>query len=249
MKVIAMYAAILKSSGFNTSEARDSHGRWEKVGSNLGSNEGGAHIHNGKKYYVKFPPNPEQVHSEVASDKIHELMGCNTIRHTAEHVNGDIGSVTEWKDDLKPLGREGWRNLDDKQKQQAANTFMASALTKNWDVVGMVYDNMCKDKKGDIHIVDTGGSFSFRAQGEHKDFDNDANKEVDNFLNPEKTSGRVFSKLMKSNPEMFTEAAKRLKTITRDDFVKATHGMKDQSSVVDTLMERKKVLMGRFKII
>ena len=238
------YANILKSED----EARDSHGRWVQVGGNLGSNAGGLHTFNGDKYYAKFPKNPDQVHAEVAADKIHELLDCKTLSHKAVSIKGKTGSVTAWKDDIKPLGSRGWAAMDDKQKQQAANIFVASALTKNWDVVGQVYDNMCKDKKGDIHIVDTGGSFSFRAQGEHKDFDGDANKEIDTFLNPEKTSGRVFGPMMKNEPTLFREAAKQLRHINRDDFVKATAGMKDQESVVNTLMSRRTSIMTRFHV-
>ena len=239
---------VLKFEG----QPRDSHGRfshsYHQIGRNLGSNAGGVHLYRGDKYYAKFPPNPEQVHAEVASDKIHELLEAKTINHEAVDIRGKTGSVTRWKDDIKPLGHHGWKNLDDRQKQQAANTFIASALTKNWDLVGLAHDNMAKDANGDLHIVDTGGSFHFRAQGEHKDFDSNANSEIDNFLNPAKTSGRVYRPLAQSNPEMFREAAKKLRHVNRDDFVKATAGMKDNEKVADTLMERRKVIMERFGV-
>lgn len=243
------YSNLLKPYIYKE-EARDAHGRWTKIGNNLGSNPGGAHTSpTGEKHYVKFPPNEQQIHSEVASDKIHELVGGKTINHEAKEVNGKLASVTKWNSDLKPLGRQGWANMNDKQKQQAANIFMGSALTNNWDVVGLVHDNMCKNTKtGDIHIVDTGGAFKFRAQGGPKDFGGDANKEIDNFLNPEKTSGGVFSPMMKSNPEVFKKAAENLKGITKEHFEEATKGLKDQSQIVDTLMQRRKVIMDRFGV-
>lgn len=243
------YANILKPYVYKDEEARDAHGRWTKTGTNLGSNPGGAHTSpTGEKHYVKFPPNEQQIHSEVAADKIHELVGGKTINHEVKEVNGKLASVTKWNSDLKPLGRQGWKNMDDKQKQQAANIFIGSALTNNHDVVGLVQDNMCKDSKNDIHIVDTGGAFKFRAQGGPKDFNPDANKEIDFFLNPEKTSGRAFGPIMKSNPEMFTKAAEPLKGITREHFEKATVGMKDQKQIVDTLMQRRDSIMARFGI-
>ena len=248
-----MYADLLRPTILKfEGQPRDSHGRfstaWQQVGGKLGSNAGGLHMYRGDKYYAKFPKNPDQVHAEVAADKIHEMLGCKTINHKAVAIRGQTGSVTEWKDDIKPLRREGWLHLDDRQKQQAANAFVASALTKNWDLVGLAYDNMCKDKNGDLRIVDTGGSFNFRAMGDHKDFDGDANKEIDNFLNPEKTSGRVFRPLAQANPQMFRTAAKQLRHVNRDDFVKATEGMKDQQKIVDTLMERRASIMTRFHV-
>ena len=247
------YADLLKPTVLKfEGQPRDQLGRfshaWQKVSRNFGSNPGGIHVFHGDKYYAKFPKNPEQVHAEVAADKIHELLGAKTIQHKAVEIRGKVGSVTAWKEDIKPLGKSGWANLDDKQKQQAANIFVASALTKNWDLVGLTYDNMAKDKNGDLHIVDTGGSFSFRAQGEHKDFDSNPNAEINNFLNPEKTSGRVFSPLMKSSPEIFVIAAKRLRHISKDDFEKATIGMQNQSTIVNTLMERRKSIMERFGV-
>lgn len=242
-----MYASILKAEGFKD-HARDDHGRWVKIGNNLGSNAGGAHTFEGKKYYVKFPKHEGQIHAEAAADKIHELLGGGTINHKAVNVNGKLGSVTDWRDDLKQLGRAGWGTLNDKQKQQAANLFIGSALTKNWDTVGLSHDNICKDKDGNLKIVDTGGSFNYRAQGEPKDFNGDANLEIDNFLSPTKTSGRVFKPLYDAHKDMFVKAASQLKNITREHFEKATEGMKDQKQVVDTLMQRRQSIMDRFGV-
>lgn len=243
-----MFATILKLQVYKD-EARDSNGRWTKTSGNLGSNAGGAHTSpTGEKHYVKFPRHEGQIHAEVAADKIHELLGGGTINHEAINVNGKIGSVTKWRDDLKQLGLNGLKTLDDKQKSQAANLFIGSALTKNWDLFGMTGDNICKDKEGNLKIVDTGGSFNYRAQGEPKTFDGNANTEIDNFLNPEKTSGRAFGPLMKENKQLFVNAASKLKDITRNDFVKATHGMKDQKQVVDTLMQRRESIMTRFGV-
>src|ERR1035437_1317953 len=251
-----MYADLLKPTILKfEGQPRDNHGRfsngsnsWEKVSNNLGSNAGGVHIYRGDKYYAKFPKNPDQVHAEVAADKIHELLGGKTINHKAVTIRGKTASVTEWKDDIKPLRKEGWDHLDDKQKQQAANLFIGSALTKNWDLVGLSHDNICKDKNGDLRLVDSGGAFSYRAQGDQKDFDTDANTEINNFLNREKTSGRVYRPLAKAQPELFRNAAKQLRHISRGDFVKATTGMKDQDKVVDTLMARRTSIMERFHV-
>lgn len=251
---VKMFAHILKEVVFKyEGQPRDKKGQfsfaWQKIGGQLGSNSGGVFNKDGAKHYVKFPKVSEQVHAEVASDKIHELMGVKTLNHEAHQIRGKTGSVTKWNDGIKPLGRHGWLMLDHKQKQQAVNAFMASALTKNWDVVGLAHDNLCKDKNGDLVLVDTGGSFQFRAMGEHKDFDVDANKEVTTFLNPEKTSGRVFRPLAIAHPELFLSAAAKLKTLTREDFVKATNGMQGSAKIVDTLLARRDSLVKRFNVV
>jgi len=223
--------------------------QWTKVGGQLGSNAGGIYMHQGEKHYVKFPDDPGQVRSEQAADEVYSLMGVQTMQHKAQTIDGVLGSVSKWKN-VDILGHDGWRKLDYRQKQQAANAFVASALTKNWDVVGLTYDNMGKDKNGNLAILDTGGSFNFRAQGGHKHFGTDAEVELYNMLDPVKTSGRVFGPLMKANPEVFIKAARRLKMVPdvklRSIVIKS--GMHNADKNAEAILERKRAIISVFGI-
>lgn len=144
---------------------------WTKVGHALGSNPGGIHHdENGNKHYVKFYRNPDQGHTEVAAGKIYKRLGIHTLEPEMKVVNGKKAVVTAWRTDLKPIGHKIYQNPTQQQSHQLAKTFLAGVLTKNWDAVGLENDNLMHDVNGNIHSVDLGGTFKFRAMGGPKEY-------------------------------------------------------------------------------
>lgn len=218
---------------------------WQRAGHQLGSNEGGQYLLNGAKVYAKFPNAKGQITAEVVSDKIHEMMGVRTMNHQSMDVDGREGSVSAWKE-VSPLGYGGWSKLTDAQKQDAANAYVAAALTKNWDVVGLEYDNMGVDKEGRLAIMDTGGSFMFRAQGEPKPYTEDPTSELEGMLDRDRESGRVFSPLMKSNRAMFVRAARKLQNIPDSELTSATEPLGKEAQAA--ILGRKKAILSYFGI-
>jgi hypothetical protein len=214
---------------------------WTKTGSNLGSNPGGTYMHGTDKKYVKFPNAKGQILAEAAADRVHELMGVGTMNHQPVEVNGKLASVSSWKD-VKQFGQSGWKTLTPEQVQQTANAFVASALVMNWDVVGMTHDNMGTDASGKVHIMDTGGSFQFRAQGEPKAFTGDATPELKAMVNPEKTSGRVYGPLMAKHREKFVAAAQKLKDLPDAQLLEAVKGL----GVDKEILSRKASILKHF---
>ena len=71
--------------------------------------------------------------------------------------------------------------------------FLADTYLANWDVVGLVFDNIMKDANGNMYRVDNGGSLNFRAQGGLKDFLPNDIPELKNMLNPDFSAGQVFA--------------------------------------------------------
>lgn len=220
--------------------------KWEKLGGQKGSNPGGVYSYGGEKHYVKFPPSKGQIWAEAAADKMYELMGVATMNHTPTEIEGKWASVSKWKE-VKELGYEGWSKLTPKQVQQAADAFVASALTKNWDVVGLTYDNMGTTKKGDLAIMDTGGSFKYRAMGGDKKYDADPTAELKAMQDPEKTSGRVYGPLMKKHPEAFKAAAVKLAAIPNAAIREAAATMKD-TSLGSIAIRRKQAILRYFGV-
>jgi hypothetical protein len=146
----------------------------KKTSGALGSNEGGVYqdTKSKKKYYMKFYENPDQAKSEVLSAKIHEFLGGKTLSPKYVKHEGKHGVMTEWNPNLKNVNTKS--KLNHTQKKQIAKLYHASVLTKNWDLVGLEHDNLgINTKTGHVHIQDTGGSFNFRAQGGHKNYDKD----------------------------------------------------------------------------
>ena len=222
---------------------------WKKVGHALGSNPGGVYEKDGQKYYVKLPHDAGQVHTEVAADKVYELLGVKTLSHKAEQIGGKTASVTKWDDSLKRVDYMTWRKLSPAQKTQAAQIFVASALVKNWDVVGLNYDNVVKDAAGNLAIVDTGGSFTYRAMGHRKSFGNDATPEIASFLSHKKTSGSVFRPLYEDSPDLFRQAAFNLRHVSKADLEKAVKDAPDAAKLVDAMLWRKYTIQKRLGVV
>lgn len=145
-----------------------------QVGSQKGSNPGGIYEHKGRKFYVKFYANHNQAKTEELSSSLFELMGCKTPAPRVAKVNGKDALITRWSPQFKSLNSNDFKNLDPKQRVQVGRMYFAAILTKNWDVVGTGKDNIVLDTEtNDMVEVDTGGSFEFRAQGNHKDYGDD----------------------------------------------------------------------------
>jgi hypothetical protein len=214
---------------------------WTKLSGTKGSSPGGVYQQGADKYYVKFPPAEGQVYAEHAADQIYELMGVESLKHAPITINDKTGSASKWKE-VTPLGRSGWASLTDAQVQQAAYAFVASALTKNWDVVGMAYDNTGLTKDGNIAILDTGGSFKYRARGGPKPFGADPSPELQAMQDPCVPSGMVFGPLLKSHRAMFEQAARRLRDIPDAELMKATSVMTDEDLGASVLARKKAIL-------
>lgn len=141
----------------------------------LGSNPGGVHIdpYTHQKHYLKFYTDPNQARSEVAAAGIYEKLGAKTLKPQLAMHNNRLAVVTKWRDDITPIRQSEYHTLSEPQKHDLANHFHAAVITKNWDTVGDAFDNLCQDHQGNLHTVDTGGSFHFRAMGGHKAFEDD----------------------------------------------------------------------------
>lgn len=245
-------ASVLKANPYHDEAGRfasKDSAAWAKVGGRLGSNPGGLFLHKGKKHYVKFPQNPNQVHAEEAADKIYEMMGVESMQHQAIPIRGKTASASVWKN-VEPLGEQGWKELNDAQVQQAANAYVASALTNNWDVVGLTHDNMGTTTAGKLAILDTGGSFTHRAMGKPKDFSPDPLPELVAMMSKDKTSGRAFGPLMRDKEHFgkFIKAAERLASIPNEKLLEAVQGMGKDAKRDEALIGRKNAILDFFGI-
>lgn len=213
-----------------------------KISNNLGSSEGGVYGKGTSRYYVKFPNASGQNLAEQIADAVYEALGADTLNHRATVIGDREASVSLWNPNLEILGYEGWFGLAEWQAVQAARIALASILTKNWDMVGLEYDNVAKDTSGHLHIVDTGGSFQFRAQGEPKEFDGSAEVELQRMFDPNCEAGAVLSPLLVTRPWAFVQAARTLAEVTTAEFEKLV----GSSWVASVLHERQQKIVQRF---
>jgi hypothetical protein len=130
---------------------------------------------------------------------------------------------------------------------QIAKAYMASVLTKNWDVVGLSHDNLVRNKvTGDMVEVDTGGSFNFRAQGEHKDFGHDIG-EYKTLMDKQYPAGQVFTKIFENDPGLVKKALGAVKDIDMSKIKSmfASSGLKNQAELYDAFSARRDLLLAK----
>ncbi len=159
-----------------------------KTGGQLGSNAGGVyHGPDGEKYYVKFYSNPAQAKAEVVAQRVYKAAGLAVPTGAEVEVGGMKAVANRWTEGNTQLDGPALHKELMSNPAEAGRIFMASVATQNWDVVGTGYDNLVKTASGRLMNVDTGGVFTFRAQGGTKPYSSAAG-EMKTFLDPGKNA-------------------------------------------------------------
>jgi hypothetical protein len=165
------------------------------TGGQLGSNTGGQYTGpDGQKFYLKKYNNMAQADAEIFSGKIYDMLGIKTPNTKVITKGGEKFLASKWLDDVKPLGHTGLEDFAKANPELMAQLHVVSAFTKNWDVIGLSFDNIAL-VKGKLHVLDTGGSFTFRAQGGKKDYG--AETGLDDFITKNASASVAFKNLYK----------------------------------------------------
>ena len=140
---------------------------WTQTGPQAGSNQGGFFEDaDGNEYYVKVPKSQKHAENEVLASKFYERLGVPA----AEVRLGQDGDETRIVSPLIP-GAQGdlADRLDDEEYlAKLRDGFVADAWLANWDVAGLVFDNVMTDDEGNPVRVDPGGALMYRARGAEK---------------------------------------------------------------------------------
>lgn len=142
---------------------------WKKVGAQAGSNPGGVYeAPDGRKYYVKQSKSEEHAKNEVLADDFYQLAGIDTSKLKLADVDGKgkVGTASEMLEDAQPNLKQKLNDPAYKKKLQEG--FAMDAWLANWDVAGLVFDNVVTDKDGNPVRIDPGGALLYRAQGAPK---------------------------------------------------------------------------------
>lgn len=217
-------------------------------GTQYGSNAGGVYVDDksGEKFYVKHYKNPDQAKAEVLAGKIYKHMGIHTLE---PEMHGESSVKTKWNDDVKVQHPKEYSKPSKEHANQLGKIYHASILTKNWDSVGLEHDNIVKNHKtGDLHMIDHGGAFHFRAQGGHKDFGPDI-AEKESLRNDKLPSGHVFNSAFKHHPDAEHHGLAAVKNID-DKHVKGlfqNSGLSNWRELHKNFGERKKALLKSYE--
>lgn len=169
----------------------------EKIGGQKGSNPGGLYRgSDGVERYVKFYKNPAQGRGEALANTIYNDLGIGAPKSTMfKTPEGKEAFASE----IVPNGKATLERSQNKAKyaDKILDGLAADILVGNWDVLGLTLDNILIDKNDNVHRIDSGGTFLYRAQGLPKP-EGLLNKitEYDAYFNP--SVNREFSNYMKS---------------------------------------------------
>lgn len=236
----------------SASDKAENVDHWEaEPGTQYGSNPGGVHTdpETGQKHYVKFYDNEHQAKTEVAAAKVSELLGVKTLKPKLVRKDGKLGVSTEWNTNLETRRPSHFEEPTEAQAHSIGAMHHAAVLTKNWDVVGLVHDNIMFDKKtNEPYSVDQGGSFEYRAQGGSKPYGEDI-AEVESFksgLNP--SAHHVFSHAFGKFPEAEKNSLTHVRNLNYNDVQTAFRnaGLEDHKQRADTLWKRRELLLKHY---
>lgn len=164
--------------------------KWDltKVSGQLGSNEGGWYEKpNGERFYVKFYENPSQGQAEFVANAVYAKLGIKAVRSEIIQLDGREAIASPAVPEATPASGEAQGGSEDVQKGFVADAFLA-----NWDVVGLVYDNIVQGEDG-FYRIDNGGSLIFRTQGGDKAYSPDSIPELQSMRVPGRPTGEVFA--------------------------------------------------------
>jgi SPP1 gp7 family putative phage head morphogenesis protein len=221
----------------------------------FGSNPGGLYEDpTGKKYYIKFYKDADQARTEWAAARIYKEMDLEApTLHLAEMKNArgkmQLALVSEWRDDLKRLSASEMLAY----KKDLAETYHAAVIVKNWDVVGLDYDNLVLTGNSRLMVVDSGGTFRFRAQGKPKPYGADL-AEIKSLrdVSMNRQTGEVFNRLFAENVFLEEDGARVILKLKRSRvqaiFTEAGFETKTVDDLTDALMARRELMIDRYNL-
>lgn len=208
--------------------------KWDnmtKISGRLGSNEGGWYERPpGERFYVKFYENPSQGQAEYVANAVYKKLGIKAVRSQIIELDGREAIASPAVPGAAPADV-----FSQKTSKDVQSGFVADAFLANWDVVGLVYDNIVQSDDG-FYRIDNGGSLIFRAQGGDKAYSPDSIPELETMRVPGRPTGEVFANI--TEEEIGRQARELIDKLKPDDIT----AIVDESGL--TGEDRDRVLTG-----
>jgi 8-oxo-dGTP pyrophosphatase MutT (NUDIX family) len=222
----------------------------KQVSGAKGSNDGGIFEDaDGNQYYVKFPKSELHAQNEVLASRLYKALGIEATDMQLGEYKGKPAvfspMIPDSKADLvKKLG-------DEEYMKQIQDGFAVDAWLANWDVAGLVFDNIVTNGDGKPVRVDPGGSLLFRAQGSPKGqaFGDDA-KEIETLADGSNDQAyELFGKMSEDDKKKSAEKLLTLSDADIDGIVDMTITDPAQAEFLkETLKRRRKSILDKFNI-
>jgi ADP-ribosyltransferase exoenzyme len=220
-----------------------------RVGPQLGSNAGGTFKDaDGNEYYVKSPESEAHRKNEVLASALYRLADVDVAKmFFGKDAEGNEKIFSR----IIPGELLADTKLTDETKKQIQSGFAIDAWLANWDVAGLVEDNIVIDNEGRPHRIDVGGSLLFRAQGGAKgDAFGDEVTEIDTLRDPSRNavSAELFGGM---TPSELLASASKLASISPADIDRLVNALFDGAeaeSLRKKLKARRNNILSRFSI-
>ena len=224
---------------------------FEQTGPQQGSNQGGTFKDaEGNEYYVKSPKSELHRRNELLASAFYKLADVNAAE--MRFGSADDGQEKIFSS-IIPGNTLGDTDLTPETKKQIQEGFAIDAWLANWDVAGLVNDNIIIDEDGNAFRIDTGGALLFRAMGSPKGsaFGNEVT-ELDTLrnssMNP--TSAALFGDM---TDEDLKASASKLLDISHsdiDDLVDSTLGDSPEADELkDKLKARRQFILEKYNLL
>lgn len=224
----------------------------EKISERLGTNPGGIFRDRktGKKLYIKQYEDPEQAGCEFIANQIYKLLGAPVLNGILLDKESSPAYATEYQPDFRDLPKE--------RRNEAKKFFVAIAYLADWDAVGTgpehPYGNLQVNDKGELILIDHGGSLLFRGLQGRKDLKKLVSHDIPEInsmrsnLNP--LSKAIFGDITED------EISSQVKTLVeklddnriREIVEEAGLSISTQKTVLNLLIGRRKALESKYGI-
>lgn len=216
-----------------------------KVSEQLGSNRGGWYENKetAERHYVKFYENPDQARVEFVANAVYEKLGIHAVQSELFESDDQLAIASK-----EIPGAQGTNKEDQKTSPDVRQGFVADAYLANWDVVGLVHDNVVRGSDDHFYRIDNGGSLTFRAQGGAKDFSAESIPELETMVKPEYPAGQVFESLTEDEQKaQAKELVERLSEEDIDEIIEKSGLIGEQAETIrQGLKGRREFLMEHF---
>lgn len=220
----------------------------KKISEQLGSNPGGWYENSEtqERFYIKFYHNPDQARVEFIANAVYQKLGLAAVRSELFEMDGKLAIAS-----AEIPGGERVTAQEMSESPEVRQGFVADAYLANWDVVGLVYDNIVRSQDGHFCRIDNGGSLVFRAQGGEKDFSPDNIPELTSMLNKNYPAGKVFGDMPEA--ELKEQAQQIIKKLTPQDIEQIISDSGVSGELAETiragLLGRREFLIKKFELV
>lgn len=224
-------------------------GGYQKIGGQGGSNPGGVfEAPDGTREYIKKAKSEQHAANEVAASAFYNLAGISTPQVRKGHGAPGIGGGLQTGTKLVPGAKSDLKSKmqDPEYKKEIQSGFVVDAWLANWDVAGLVYDNIVTGEDGKPYRIDVGGALLFRAQGAPKGGAfGPTVTELDTLRNASmnKQSASLFGDM---TDEEIAQAAQRVTSITDEQIDQIVKDSGLPSKVAQILKDRRDYIADKY---